>query len=76
MSNEEVIDLGKLTVKQLVIVLHGKMSTVEKRLDKKDEQDLKLLVDFTVVKTKVFLFGMLGGGAVTIGSYLIDKLLP
>lgn len=72
MSNEEKIDLGKLTVKELVIVLHGKMATVERWIEKKNESDRDILIDITVLKTKAFVWGVVGGGLFTLVISVIE----
>jgi hypothetical protein len=75
MSENEKIDLGKLSVKELVIVLHGKMATVERWIEKKNEADQNVLIDLTILKTKALVWGIVGGGIFTLVVSIIEFVI-
>jgi hypothetical protein len=78
MSQDETIDLQKLTQKELLIRLWDKVNTVTQDLadikrqeEKKSDSQMQLMLDFARLETKVKVWGAVFG----IGTALVMELI-
>ena len=73
MGDKELLDLKSLTNKELLVRLttelegvKEKISGIESKLVKSDQDARSMMIDIAVVKTKVMMWGALGGIAASI----------
>lgn len=72
---EEKIDLRNLKQRELLILLHSKVESIEKDLDQVQASNHELLLKVNTMETKSKVWGSLAGFVTFIVTLLIEKLL-
>lgn len=72
MSEQDKIDLQKLSQRELLIVTHGKVTEIGDKIEKLTERQAKHEVRISLIESKVMLFGAVFG---LIGAAIVELAL-
>jgi hypothetical protein len=70
---EDLIDLNKLSQRELLIVVHNKVQGLEKKSEKAEEAHEKMLLKVNTLETKSKVWGSLGGLITAIIAIIIER---
>lgn len=72
---EEKIDLTNLKQRELLILVHNKVESIEKELEKVKVSNQELLLKVNTIETKAKAWGSLAGLVTFAASLIIEKIL-
>lgn len=75
MSEQDNIDLQKLSQRELLIVTHQKVTEIAKVIDKLAERQSKQEVRISLIEQKVMMWGALFGGIAGIVTTIIAAII-
>lgn len=72
---EEKIDLKNLKQRELLILVHSKVESLEKKMEHLEQSNQQLLLKVNTMETKSKVWGSIAGLITFIVSVIIEKIL-
>jgi len=73
-KKEELIDLNRLSQRELLILMHAKVEAIEKTIEQINEREQQMALKVNSLETKSRMWGSIAGFGSAIIAILIERL--